>query len=91
MRPVATAAMVECGGIDMAEDLKGMRVAILAADGVERAELEHDALLVLGGAANSDILRVNGDAVGFVADFHSPADLPNFCAAVVAHFAGARV
>ena len=184
----------------MAEDLKGMRVAILAADGVERAELEqprgalygagadtdllsthsgeiqarqqsdlipagtlpvdrqvsdasardYDALLLPGGTVNSDMLRVNSDAVGFVGDFaatgkpiaaichgpwtlieagvvrgrrltswpslwtdlrragaepvdqavvtdgqfttsRSPTDLPAFCAAIVAHFAGARV
>lgn len=183
----------------MAEDLKGMRVAILAADGVERAELEqprgalygagavtdllsthsgeiqarqfdlipagtlpvdrqvpdasareYDALLLPGGTVNSDMLRANSDAVGFVGDFaatgkpiaaichgpwtlieagvvggrrltswpslwtdlrragaepvdqavvtdgqfttsRSPADLPYFCPAIIAHFAGARV
>jgi protease I len=183
----------------MAEDLKGMRVAILAADGVERAELEqprgalygagaatdllsthageiqarqsdliaagtlpvdrqvseasareYDALLLPGGTVNADRLRINSDAVGFVGDFaaagkpiaaichgawalieagvvggrrltswpslwtdlrlagaepvdqavvtdgqfttsRSPADLPYFCPAIVAHFAGARV
>lgn len=183
----------------MAEDLRGMRVAILAADGVERAELEqprgalygagaaadvlsthsgeiqarqfdlipagtlpvdrqvadasareYDALLLPGGTISSDKLRISRDAVGFVADFaatgkpiaaichgpwtlieagvvsgrrltswpslwtdlrlagaepvdqavvtdgqfttsRSPADLPYFCPAIVAHFAGARV
>jgi protease I len=118
----------------MAEDLKGIRVATLAADGVERAELEqprgalygagadtdllsthsgeiharqqfdpipagtlpvdrqvsdasareYDALLLPGGTVNSDILRLNSDPVGFVGDFA-------FRAAIIAHFAGARV
>lgn len=183
----------------MAEDLKGMRIAILAADGVERSELEqprgalsgagaatdllsthageiqarqsdltpagtlpvdrqvsdasaaeYDALLLPGGTVNADRLRLNSEAVGFVRDLaatgrpiaaichgawtlieadvvggrrltswpslwtdlqlagaepvdqavvtdgqfttsRSPADLPYFCPAIVAHFAGARV
>jgi protease I len=183
----------------MADDLKGMRIAILATDGVERVELEqprgalygasastdllsthsgeiqarqfdlisagtlpvdrqvsdasageYDGLLLPGGTVNPDTLRINSDAVGFVRDFvatgkpvaaichgpwtlieagvvrghrltswpslwtdlrlagaepvdeavvtdgqfttsRSPADLPYFCPAIVAHFAGARV
>jgi protease I len=183
----------------MAEDLKGMRIAILATDGVERVELEqprgalygasaaadlvsthpgeiqarqhdlvaagtlpvdrqvsdasageYDALLLPGGTVNPDKLRINNDVIAFVRDFaaagkpvaaichgpwtlieagvvrgrrltswpslwtdlrragaepvdeavvtdgqfttsRSPADLPYFCPAIVAHFAGARV
>jgi protease I len=182
----------------MAQELRGQRVGILAADGVERIELEqprgalhgagattevislhpgeiqarqfdmesagsfpvdrvvtdvsaedYDALLMPGGTVNPDKLRMNADAVGFVKAFadtgkpigvichgpwtlaeadviqgvrmtswpsirtdlrragadvvdeevvidrqfvssRSPADLPAFCAAIVAQFAKAR-
>jgi protease I len=182
----------------MAQELRGQRVGILAADGVERIELEqprgalhgagattevislhpgeiqarqfdmdsagsfpvdrvvtdvsaddYDALLMPGGTVNPDKLRMNDDAVGFVKAFadtgkpigvichgpwtlaeadviqgvrmtswpsirtdlrragadvvdeevvidrqfvssRSPADLPAFCAAIVAQFAKAR-
>ena len=46
----------------MSQDLNGMRIAILAADG-------YDALLLPDGTVNPDQLRMNADAVGFVKVF----------------------
>jgi protease I len=56
----------------MADDLKGMKVAILATDGVERIELEQPRgapLLLPSGTVNPDGLRIDPDAVGFVKAF----------------------
>ncbi len=43
----------------MADDLKGMRVAILATDGVERIELEQPRGALYGAGAASDLLSIH--------------------------------
>ncbi len=43
----------------MADDLKGMKVAILATDGVERIELEQPRGALYGGGASSDLLSIH--------------------------------
>lgn len=58
---------------DVAGELDGRRVAILAADGVERVELEQprralDDALLLPGTVNPDELRMEPVAVQFVRD-----------------------
>lgn len=47
----------------MAEDLKGMRVAILAADGVERAELEQPRGGLYGAGAATDLLSTHSGEI----------------------------
>jgi protease I len=47
----------------MAKDLDGMRVAILAADGVERIELEEPRGALYGAGAASDLLSVHGGEI----------------------------
>ena len=42
----------------MADDLKGMKVAILATDGVERIELEQPRGALYGAGASSDLLSI---------------------------------
>ena len=66
----------------MAGELNGMRVAVLATDGVEQAELdqpwqtlvdadpdEYAALVLPGGVINGDFIRADADAVAFVKAF----------------------
>ncbi|MCU1610601.1 MAG: pfpI2, partial [Pseudonocardiales bacterium] len=43
----------------MAKELQGMRVAILAADGVERVELEQPRGALYGAGATSDLLSIH--------------------------------
>jgi protease I len=43
----------------MARDLSGMRVAILATDGVERVELEQPRGALYGAGAASDLLSIH--------------------------------
>ncbi len=43
----------------MADDLKGMKVAILATDGVERIELEQPRGALYGAGASSDLLSIH--------------------------------
>jgi protease I len=43
----------------MARDLQGMKVAILAADGVERVELEEPRGALLGAGARTDVLSIH--------------------------------
>jgi protease I len=47
----------------MAKDLGGMRVAILATDGVERIELEEPRGALYGAGAVSDLLSVHGGEI----------------------------
>ena len=47
------------GAQEMADDLKGMRVAILATDGVERIELEQPRGALYGAGAASDLLSTH--------------------------------
>jgi protease I len=56
----------------MATTLDGLRVAVLAADGVERVELEEPRRALQDAGArtvNPDKLRMDTTAVGFVRDF----------------------
>ena len=66
----------------MARDLSGMRVAILATDGVERVELEQSRGALYGAGAASD---------GQFTTSRSPADLAAFCPAIIEQFARSRV
>jgi protease I len=47
----------------MADDLKGMKVAILATDGVERIELERPWGALYGAGAPSDLLSIHSGEV----------------------------
>ena len=47
----------------MADDLKGMKVAILATDGVERIELEQPRGALYGAGASSDLLSVHSGEI----------------------------
>ena len=61
----------------MAKDLDGMRVAILAADGVERIELEEPRGALYGAGAASDLLSVHGGEIqARQADLVSAGTLP---------------
>ncbi len=73
----------------MTRDLGGMRVAILATDGVERVELEQPRGALYGAGAETVDEEVVVD--GQFTTSRSPADLPAFCPAIVAQFAGSRV
>jgi putative intracellular protease/amidase len=63
------AAMPTGRGGEMADDLKGMKVAILATDGVDVSVEDCDAQLLPGGSVNPDGLRIDPHAVGFVKAF----------------------
>ena len=69
----------------MADDLKGMKVSILATDGVERIELEQPRGALSGAGASSDLLSIHSGEI------QASADLPAFCPAIVAQFAKASV
>jgi protease I len=43
----------------MARDLDGMRIAILATDGVERVELEQPRGALYGAGASSDLISIH--------------------------------
>jgi putative intracellular protease/amidase len=80
----------------MADGLRGMKVAILATDGVERIELEQPRGALYGAGASSELLSIHAGTEEFVIDgqfmsSRSPADLPAFCPAIVAQFAEASV
>ena len=47
----------------MSRDLNGMRIAILAADGVERIELEEPRGALYGAGALSDVLSLHGGEI----------------------------
>ena len=47
----------------MADDLKGMKVAILATDGVERIELEQPRGALYGAGASSDLLSIHSGEI----------------------------
>ena len=88
----------------MSRDLIGMRIAILAADGVERIELEEPRGALYGAGALSDVLLwtdlrnagaevVDTEVVvdGQFTTSRSPDDLRAFCPAIVEQFAARRV
>jgi putative intracellular protease/amidase len=71
----------------------GKKVAILAADGVERVELEQPRGALYGAGAASDLLSIHpGEIEARQFDMVSAgtADLPMFCSAIVEQFAQAR-
>jgi putative intracellular protease/amidase len=68
----------------MSRDLTGMRIAILAADGVERVELEQPRGARCGAA---EVVDEEVVVDGQFTTSRSPADLPAFCAAIVEQFA----
>ncbi|CAN5550667.1 hypothetical protein BH20ACT19_BH20ACT19_10430 [soil metagenome] len=74
----------------MADELKGQKIAILAADGVEQVELEEPRDAVQGaGARNAGGNVVDEEVVtdeGLVSS-RSPDDLPAFCAKLVEELA----
>jgi protease I len=61
----------------MSDTLQGKRIAFLVApEGVEQVELTepwYDALVLPGGVANPDILRMHDDAVAFARAFFEQA------------------
>jgi protease I len=57
------AAMPKGRGGEMADDLKGMKVAILATDGVERIELEQPRGALYGAGASSDLLSIHSGEI----------------------------
>jgi hypothetical protein len=73
----------------MSNELQGKRIAILAADGVEKVELEQPRA-ALQKAGCCDLPRP-GDAGGGwrAGTSRSPADLAAFCATIVKQFAHA--
>ena len=86
----------------MAADLQGKRVAILAADGVERVELEQPREVLDRAGAQTEILSIHDgeikarkndldEAGTFTVDelvvSRSPDDLPAFSDTIVAKFA----
>jgi protease I len=61
----------------MADDLKGMRIAILATDGVERIELEQPRGALYGAGASSDLLSIHtGEIQARQFDLVSAGTLP---------------
>jgi protease I len=63
-----------------------MRIAILAADGVERIELEEPRGALYGAGALSDVLSLHGGEIQA-----RQFDLRAFCPAIVEQFAARRV
>jgi protease I len=57
------AAMPTGRGGEMADDLKGMKVAILATDGVERFELQPPRGALYGAGASGDLLSVHSGEI----------------------------
>src|ERR1700722_10673222 len=57
------AAMPTGRGGEMADDLKGMKVAILATDGVEWIELEQPRGALYGAGASSDLLSIHSGEI----------------------------
>src|ERR1700761_113230 len=56
---LASGGPARSGGETMARDLDGMRVAILATDGVERVELEMPRGALYGAGARTDLLSIH--------------------------------
>ncbi len=59
----------------MSDELQGMKIAILAADGVEQVELEQPRQAVEDAGATTELSS------------RDPDDLPAFCAKIVEEFA----
>jgi putative intracellular protease/amidase len=77
----------------MATTLNGRRVAILAADGVERVELEKPRQALEDAGGRTDVFSIkSGEKVvadGNITTSRSPDDLPAFCGRIVPEFARA--
>jgi putative intracellular protease/amidase len=81
----------------MARGPEGVRIAILATDGVERVELEQPRGALYGAGPQATCCRSTSarsrraSSTSLPTTSRSPADLAAFCPAIVEQFTGARL